>query len=89
VRGGHNGGLFLTSAGPPGGQKSKMRMVCRQDRSSWTGFRVESARALRDGVLNLPPVIRLVLVVEVSDSRDVRRMAVNPGPMSCRLLGSE
>jgi hypothetical protein len=40
-------------------------------------------------VLNLPPVIRLVLVVEVSDSRDVRRMAVNPGPMRRGLLGSE
>jgi hypothetical protein len=45
--------------------------------------------ALRVGVLNLPPVVWLVLVVEVSDSRYVRRMAVNPGPMSCCLLGSE
>ena len=43
----------------------------------------------RVGALNLPPVVRLVLVVEVSDSRDVRRVAVNPGPMRCRLLGSE
>ena len=45
--------------------------------------------ALWVGVLNLPPVIRLVLVVEVSDSGDVRRVAVNSGPMRCRLLGSD
>ena len=44
---------------------------------------------LRVGVLNLPPVIRLILVVEVADPRDVRRVAVNPGPMRRRLLGSE
>jgi len=43
----------------------------------------------RVGALNLPPVVRLVLVVEVSDSGDVWRMAVYSGPMRCRLLGSE
>ena len=75
---GVDGGLLVTAA---------LRQRRRRPRDRTRSLGIDDA--LRVGVLNLPPVVRLVLVVEVSDSRDVWRMAVNPGPMRCRLLGSE
>ena len=66
---------------------SACRAVSRRRRDGVRLLGIDDA--LRVGALNLPPVVLLVLVVEVSDSRDVRRMAVDSSPMRCRLLGSE